>query len=82
VYSTDDLGNGIVGYYLGPVLNDVGITDPLTITGVNAALAVWNMIVSLTAGANSERIGRRPMWIISNAGMGFGFCILIGLASG
>lgn len=40
------------------------------------------MIISLTAGANSERMGRRPMWIISNAGMGFGFAILMGLAAG
>lgn len=40
------------------------------------------MIASLAAGANSEKIGRRPMWIISNAGMGFGFCFIMGFAAG
>lgn len=40
------------------------------------------MIASLTAGSYSENMGRRFMWITSNAGMGFGFCILMGLASG
>lgn len=39
------------------------------------------MVASLTAGVNSERMGRRPMWIISNAGMGFGFCFIMGFAA-
>jgi MFS family permease len=39
------------------------------------------MVASLTAGVNSERIGRWPMWIISNAGMGFGFCFIMGFAA-
>ena len=67
--------------YLAPVLRTVGITDPLTITALNAALAAWNMICSLGFGSQSERIGRRPMWIISNAGMGFGFCFIMGFAA-
>lgn len=50
--------------YLAPVLRNVGITDPLTITGINAGLAAWNMVSSLTLGAFSEEMGRRPMWII------------------
>jgi MFS family permease len=72
----------LISSYLAPVLRTVGINDPLTLTGVNAALAAWNMVASLTAGANSEKIGRRPMWIISNAGMGFGFCFIMGFAAG
>lgn len=68
--------------YLAPVLRTVGITDPLIITGINAGLAAWNMVCSLGLGTQSERIGRRPMWIISNAGMGFGFCFIMGFAAG
>lgn len=60
----------------------MGITDPLTITGINAGLAAWNMVSSLTLGAFSEQMGRRPMWIISNIGMGFGFCFVMGFAGG
>jgi len=67
--------------YLAPVLRSVGIRDPLTITGLNAGLAAFNMVASLTFGVFSEYIGRRPMWIISNAGMGFGFCFIMGFAA-
>jgi len=67
--------------YLAPVLNNVGIIDPLTVTGINAGLAAWNMVASLTFGAYSEEMGRRPMWIISNAGMGFGFAFIMGFAA-
>jgi MFS family permease len=67
--------------YLAPVLRSVGIRDPLTITGLNAGLAAFNMIASLTFGVFSEYIGRRPMWIISNTGMGFGFCFIMGFAA-
>jgi len=66
--------------YLAPVLNNVGIRDPLIITGLNAGLAGFNMIASLAAGMNSERMGRRFMWITSNAGMGFGFAFIMGFA--
>lgn len=72
----------ILHSYLAPVLRTVGISDPLIITSINAALAAWNMIASLACGAYSEKIGRRPMWIISNAGMGFGFCFIMGFAAG
>jgi MFS family permease len=68
--------------YLAPVLRTIGITDPLTITGINCGLAAWNMVSSLTLGAFSEQMGRRPMWIISNTGMGFGFCFIMGFAAG
>ena len=71
----------LIADYLAPVLNNVGITDPLTITGLNAALAGWNMIVSLSLGAHSEKMGRRFMWITSNAGMGFGFAFIMGFAA-
>lgn len=64
------------------MLRNVGITEAITILAINAALAAWNMIVSLTCGMYSERMGRRFMWICSNAGMGFCFCFITGFASG
>jgi MFS family permease len=70
----------LIADYLAPVLNNVGIRDPLTITGLNAGLAGFNMVASLAAGMNSERMGRRFMWITSNAGMGFGFAFIMGFA--
>ena len=68
--------------YLAPVLRGVGIRDALTILAINAALAAWNMIVSLTCGMFSERMGRRFMWICSNAGMSVCFCFITGFAAG
>lgn len=64
------------------MLRTVGITDPLTITGINAGLASWNMVSSLTLGVFSEQMGRRFMWIASNLGMAFGFCFITGFAAG
>ena len=38
------------------------------------------VILSTTAGLNCDRIGRRPMWLISNIGMLCAFVIVMGLS--
>lgn len=35
-------GNGIVSYYLSPILETVGITDPVSQSCINLGLQCWN----------------------------------------
>ncbi|KAJ5379853.1 uncharacterized protein N7496_002281 [Penicillium cataractarum] len=77
---TNWVGNGIVSYYLSPILNQVGVTAKSQQATLNLGLQVWNLILSTTAGLNCDRIGRRPMWLISNIGMLCAFAIVMGLS--
>ncbi|KAJ6015965.1 hypothetical protein N7540_010556 [Penicillium herquei] len=54
--------------YLSPVLKSVGITEPSKILAINAGLAAWNLIISEVSGLYADKIGRRPMFLISTAG--------------
>ncbi|CAM0139080.1 hypothetical protein VKS41_007892 [Umbelopsis sp. WA50703] len=62
-------GNGIVSYYLAKVLTSVGVTDPKTQNLINGILQIWNFICAVTAALAVDRVGRRPLWIWSTAGM-------------
>lgn len=39
---TNWVGNGIVSYYLTPILNQVGVTSTLQQAGLNLGLQCWN----------------------------------------
>lgn len=62
-------GNGLVSYYLVPVLETIGITSSSEQAGLNGGLQIWNFIVALWAAFNIDRFGRRPMVITSTAAM-------------
>lgn len=62
-------GNGLVSYYLVPVLETIGITGSSEQAGLNGGLQIWNLIVSVWAAFNVDRFGRRPMVISSTAAM-------------
>ncbi|RSH90472.1 hypothetical protein EHS25_001077 [Saitozyma podzolica] len=79
---TNWVGNGIVSYYLTPVLKSVGITNASQIAGINGGLAAWNLILALLAGFNVERVGRRPIFFISFIGMFFSYVFVMGLSAG
>ncbi|KAJ5621816.1 hypothetical protein N7528_005048 [Penicillium herquei] len=76
------VGNGIVSYYLSPVLKSVGITETSKILAINAGLAAWNLIISEATGLYADKIGRRPMFLISTAGMIFSYCLVMGFTAG
>ncbi|OCK79551.1 general substrate transporter [Lepidopterella palustris CBS 459.81] len=62
-------GNGLVQYYLHSVLVSIGITSTATQTTINGCLSIYNFVVAVGASLFVERIGRRPLFIISTAGM-------------
>ena len=76
------VGNGIVSYYLSPVLKSVGVTDPLKITCINGGLAVWNLIFAWGAAIYADRIGRRTLFLISMSGMFLSYVFVMGFSAG
>jgi sugar porter (SP) family MFS transporter len=68
-------GNGLVQYYLGSVLNSIGITSTTTKTTINGCLAIYNFLLATIASFFVERIGRRPLFIISTTGMLIAFIL-------
>ncbi len=74
------IGNGIITYYLAPVLKLVGITDPAQVSGINGGLAVWNLLLAYAGSMNAERAGRRVLWLTSTIGMLFSYIVMTGLS--
>ncbi|KAF2735850.1 hexose transporter protein [Polyplosphaeria fusca] len=62
-------GNGLVSYYISGVLDGIGITDPDTQLVINGVLNIWNAIVATTMCFFVDKIGRRPLFLFSTAGM-------------
>ncbi|CCO29585.1 Lactose permease [Rhizoctonia solani AG-1 IB] len=64
-------GNGLFSYYLNEIFQvyDMSITSPGMKTLINAILQIWNLIMALSAAMFVDRVGRRTMFVISNAGM-------------
>ncbi|KAH8916615.1 general substrate transporter [Atractiella rhizophila] len=73
-------GNGLVSYYIVPVLKDAGITQQSIILLINALLAVFNTIMAVGAAVLVERLGRRTLFLASNIGMLFMWTIWTSLA--
>ncbi|ETS76806.1 hypothetical protein PFICI_12193 [Pestalotiopsis fici W106-1] len=76
------VGNGIVSYYLSPVLRSIGIAAPSELLGINAGIAAFNLIISEAAGYNIDRFGRRPLFLISTIGMIFSYAFVMGFSAG
>ncbi|KAF4547901.1 Sugar (and other) transporter-like protein 28 [Elsinoe fawcettii] len=77
---TNWVGNGIITYYLPPVLNLVGITDATQVSAINGGLSVWNLVAAYTASLFAEKAGRRPLWLTSTGGMLISYIVITGLS--
>jgi sugar porter (SP) family MFS transporter len=69
-------GNGLVSYYLHTVLDQIGYTDPTTQDIINGVLSIWNGITAVTMCFFVDKLGRRPLFLFSTAGMVISFAIL------
>ncbi|KAK0347945.1 hypothetical protein LTR29_006260 [Friedmanniomyces endolithicus] len=74
-------GNGIVSYYLAPILKSVGITSHVTQAGINLALQFWNAGLAFLGALAAERYGRRPLWLLSACGMLVSFVVVTALSA-
>lgn len=74
-------GSGIVSYYLVPVLKIVGITSYLSQTLISACLAIWNFCLASTGSFAVEKVGRRPLWLMSTAIMCVGLSVVTALSA-
>jgi hypothetical protein len=75
-------GNGIINYFLIPVLKTVGITAAPQTAGINGGLAIWSWFVAILGASMVEKAGRRTLFLTSFAIMFVCFVFMLGLAGG
>jgi len=75
-------GNGIINYFLVPVLKTVGVTAPPQTAGINGGLSIWSWIVAILGASLVEKAGRRTLFLTSFAIMFACFVLMLGLAGG
>lgn len=78
--STQWVGNGIISFYLAPVLQTIGITDVFQQQGINGGLQIYNWFLAFGAALLSEKAGRRRLFLTSAATM-LVFMVLITICS-
>ncbi|KAF9875365.1 hexose transporter protein [Colletotrichum karsti] len=76
------VGNGIISYYLSPILNGIGVTDTRSQLLILVGLNIWNLIWSTSAAINVDRIGRRPLWLTATSGQLVTMAVIMGLSAG
>ncbi|KLO08006.1 hexose transporter [Schizopora paradoxa] len=62
-------GSGLISYYLNQVFDTIGITDPITQLLINCFLNLWSLLLAVSGGVYCDRVGRRPLFLISTGGM-------------
>lgn len=63
------VGMGVISYYFAAILRSIGIIDPTQQAGLNGGLQVWNWCLAISGALAVERLGRRPLWLISTGGL-------------
>ncbi|KAK9234151.1 general substrate transporter [Lipomyces kononenkoae] len=62
-------GNGLISYYLSRILDSVGITNRNIQALVNGLISIWNWLIAFSSAFFVEKIGRRPLFLMSTVGM-------------
>jgi sugar porter (SP) family MFS transporter len=78
--ATQWVGNGIISFYLAPVLRTVGITDTFHQQGINGGLQIYNWFLAIGAALLSEKAGRRRLFLTSASTM-LVFMIMVTICS-
>jgi hypothetical protein len=61
-------GNGLVSYYLKLIFENVGMTNPQTQLGINGGLKTLGLVENLGFAFLIDKLGRRPIYLISTIG--------------
>lgn len=64
--STQWSGNGLTSYFLGPILETVGITSNRTKNLVNLGNTIWNFINATILALTMSRFKRRAGYLVRN----------------
>ncbi|KAF1945286.1 general substrate transporter [Clathrospora elynae] len=78
--ATQWVGNGIISFYLAPVLQTVGITDSFQQQGINGGLQIYSWFLACGAALLSEKAGRRRLFLTSASTM-LVFMIMVTICS-
>ncbi|KAJ8099578.1 general substrate transporter [Lipomyces tetrasporus] len=62
-------GNGLISYYLSRVMDSIGITNRDTQALVNGLINIWNWLIALSTAFFVDKVGRRPLFLVSTVGM-------------
>jgi MFS family permease len=73
-------GNGVISYYLALILDSVGVKSVEDQTLISACLQMWNLIFSVIAGFLADRLGRRPLFMLSAVIMFVSYILVTGLS--
>ncbi|KAJ5684913.1 hypothetical protein N7536_007532 [Penicillium majusculum] len=68
-------GNGLVSYYLNLLMDSIGIKDPNQQLLIKGALTSFNLATNLVFSFFVDKWGRRPILLISSAGMMVAFVV-------
>jgi hypothetical protein len=74
-------GNSLVSYYLHSVLVSIGIKSVVTQTTINGCLSIYNLVVAIIASLFVDRVGRRPLFLISTVTMLIAFVLWTAFAA-
>ncbi|KAJ3912399.1 general substrate transporter, partial [Lentinula edodes] len=74
-------GTSAIASYITPILNLVGFVNPDKIAIINACLTTCDFISAIAGALCVNSVGRRPLWIISTAGLLVCFAVMTALAA-
>ncbi|KAJ3719602.1 major facilitator superfamily domain-containing protein [Lentinula guzmanii] len=74
-------GTSAIASYITPILNLVGFVNPDKIAVINGCLTTCDFISAIAGALCVNSVGRRPLWIISTAGLLVCFAVMTALAA-
>ncbi|KAI5120581.1 hypothetical protein M0805_002531 [Coniferiporia weirii] len=74
-------GNGLISYYLNQIFKTIGITNTVEQLLINAFLNLWSFVLAVLGGLYCDKVGRRPLFLLSTGGMLLFFVLLTVCAS-
>lgn len=77
--ATQWTGNTIITYYLPTLLETVGIINPRHQAIFNACLQIFNLLIAISTASQTERFGRRKLFLASSIGMLISYSIATAL---